>query len=217
MYRKLLSRPNARLLPVALALTLALIFLGAPAASCDVLINEILAGPTQDWNGDGAVSSRDDEWLELYNAGTIPVNLADYLMSDTDSTIRYQFSGSLGPGERVVVFGAQAVQWQRDTGASVAGLSLNNSGDTVRLWRIVVSDTNMVDAYVYKSHETVADRASGREPDGGIWALFDGLNPYTGSLEPGGNGCLPTPGAANECDPTQVSEGTWGRVKNVYR
>ena len=83
--------------------------------------------------------------------------------------------------------------------------------------RVVVGDTIMVDAYVYKSHETVVDRASGREPDGGTWALFDGLNPYTGGLEPAGNGCQPTPGAANECEPTQVSEGTWGRVKNVYR
>ena len=31
------------------------------------------------------------------------------------------------------------------------------------------------------------------------WVLFDGLNPYTGSLEPGGSGCVPTPGLANLC------------------
>jgi hypothetical protein len=217
MCKNLLTRPSVRLVPVAIAFALAFIFLGAPAASCDVLINEILAGPTLDWNGDGAVSSRDDEWLELYNAGTIPVNLADYLMSDADSTVRYQFNGSLGPAERALVYGSQAVEWQRDNGASVAGLSLNNSGDAVRLWQIVVNDTIMVDAYVYKSHETLGDRASGREPDGGIWALFDGINPYTGGLEPGGNGCQPTPGETNKCEATQLSEETWGRIKGVYR
>lgn len=217
MDKYLLGVWSLRVAPVAVALALGVLTLGAPAASCEILINEILAGPTQDWNGDAAVSSRDDEWLELYNAGTAPVNLADYLMSDADSTIRYRFHGSLGPGEWTVVYGAEAVQWQRDNGVSVAGLSLNNAGDTVRLWRVVVGDTIMVDAYGYKSHETSGDRASGREPDGGSWALFDGLNPYTGTLEPGGNGCQPTPGESNQCDATQLSERSWGRIKGVYR
>jgi hypothetical protein len=202
------------LAPIA---TLAFLFLDAPAVPCEVLLNEILAGPTQDWNGDGTVSSRDDEWLEVFNAGTASADMSAFLMSDADSTLRYQFGGMLLPGERVLVFGSQAVQWQRDNGFSIAGLSLNNSGDTVRLWRVMAGDTVMVDAYLYKSHETSGDRASGREPDGGPWALFDGLNPYTGSLEPAGNSCRPTPGAANECDATQTHEGTWGRIKKTYR
>lgn len=213
MCKNLLPHPKVLLVPAAFAILL----LGAPAASCEVLLNEMLAGPTLDWNGDGAVSSRDDEWLEIVNAGSASVDLSDYLMSDADSTVRYRFSGSLAPGERALVFGAEVVEWQRDAGVAVAGLSLNNSGDTVRLWRIVVDDTIMVDAYVYKSHETSGDRASGREPDGGAWTLFDGLNPYTGGLDPSGNGCQPTPGEANKCDTTQLSEETWGRVKGVYR
>ena len=75
----------------------------------------------------------------------------------------------------------------------------------------------MVDSYAYKSHETSTDRASGREPDGGTWVIFDGLNPYSGSQEPGGNGCEPTVGQTNECTATQTSEHSWGVVKSVYR
>ena len=49
------------------------------------------------------------------------------------------------------------------------------------------------------------------------WALFDGLNVYTGSLEPASTQCLPTPGAANQCGPTPARPGTWGRLKATYR
>jgi len=46
-----------------------------------------------------------------------------------------------------------------------------------------------VDSKGYLSHEAGADRAVGRAPDGsGGWALFDGLNPYTGSTPPIGTG-----------------------------
>ncbi len=191
--------------------------LHAPAASCDVLLNEILAAPAQDWNGDGTQSSRDDEWIEIVNTGAAIVPLDDLLVSDADSTIRIRLSGSLAPQARLVIYGGDASEWQRDNGRTVTGLSLNNAGDTVRLWQIVGPDTVAVDAYAYKSHESASERASGRLPDGGAWSLFDGLNPYSGSAEPAGNGCDPTPGAANQCDSTPTQSATWGRVKSAYR
>jgi hypothetical protein len=203
---------------VAAPLALALLALDAPACPCDVLLNEILAGPGRDWNGDGAVSSRDDEWIEIINTGSGAIDLSGYLLSDADSTLRYGFSGVLGPGERRLVFGLEAVDWQKATGRPVAGLSLNNAGDTVRLFRAMGADTLLVDAYGYKSHEAAMDRASGRRPDGGsAWALLDGLNPYTGSLDPVATGCLPTPGLANACPATGSRLSTWGRMKGAYR
>jgi hypothetical protein len=202
---------------LAVPLVLAALVLDAPACPCDVLLNEILAGPGRDWNGDGAVSSRDDEWVELVNTGSAAVDLAGYLLSDADSTFRYVFSGVLGAGERRVVFGLQAVDWQRATGRAISGLSLNNSGDTVRLFLAMGADTVMVDAYGYKSHEAATDRASGRRPDGGVWTLFDGLNVYTGTLEPPSTQCLPSPGAVNQCGPTEARPSTWGRIKQAYR
>jgi len=190
--------------------------LQAPAASCDILLNEILAAPAQDWNGDGEVSSRDDEWVELYNSGAASADLSDLLLSDADSTIRIRLTGTLGAGEWLVVYGGHASGWQSDNGRSVTGLSLNNAGDVVRLWQVQGPDTVQIDAYQYKSHESTSDRASGRQPDGGDWTLFDGLNPYGGSQEPAGTGCDPSPGAGNDCV-TQAQTSTWGRVKGAYR
>jgi len=196
---------------------LGLLSLNAPAATCDILLNEILSAPARDWNGDGVVSARDDEWIEIWNGGGGAVDLTGYLVSDADSTIRFAFSGTLGPAEHRVVYGIQAVDWQRANGRSVAGLSLNNSGDTVRLWHIVGPDTVLVDAYAYKSHEGANDRSTGREPDGGAWALFDGLDPYTGSLDPGPTGCAPSPGDPNLCHASRAEPVTWGRLKSIYR
>lgn len=205
-------------MPAILAtLVVAVLALDAPAAPCEVLLNEILAAPTQDWNTDGTVSSRDDEWVELINIGTAEVDLSAFMISDKDSTIRFRFAGSLSPGARAVVFGSDAVAWQQANDRTSSGLSLNNSGDTVRLWQVAGAETLMVDAYAYKSHETSGDRASGRQPDGGTWVIFDGLNPYSGSQEPAGNGCEPTVGQPNECVPTQTSENSWGVIKSVYR
>jgi hypothetical protein len=197
--------------------TMGLFVLNAPAAPCDILLNEILSAPARDWNGDGVVNARDDEWVEIWNGGLSSVDLTGYFITDADSTPRYAFTGSIGPNEHRVVYGNQAVDWQRANGRSVAGLSLNNSGDTVRLWRVIGPDTLLVDAYAYKSHEGGNDRASGREPDGGVWSLFDGLNLYTGSLDPGSTGCQPSPGATNVCPATRAEPVTWGRLKSMYR
>ena len=199
------------------ALAALALFLDAPAAPCEILLNEILAAPSVDWDGDGTYSSRNDEWVEIVNVGTASVDLSQFLLSDADTTIRFQFQGVLAPDEHFLVFGGEAVAWQQDQGRPVTGLSLNNAGDTVRLWQILGSDTVMVDAYQYKSHEATAERSSGRQPDGGAWVLFDALNPYSGSQEPQGTGCQPTPGEKNECTATPVSEVSWGRVKRAYR
>ena len=50
-----------------------------PRTTCaapDVRLSEILAGPARDWDGSGAVSSRDDEWIEIVNGGSGTTDLA---------------------------------------------------------------------------------------------------------------------------------------------
>jgi hypothetical protein len=178
------------------------------------VLNEILAGPARDWSGDGAFDARDDEWLEVRNAGGASVDLAAYRVADADSTIRYAFSGMLLPGEVALVTGATAIEWQRSVGRTATGLSLNNSGDTVHLFRIDGADTVLVDQKVYNSIEGASDRATGRLGDS--WILFDSLNPYGGSGQPSGTGCPPTPGGQNGCT-TKVDETTWGWIKANLR
>lgn len=182
-----------------------------------LLLNEFLAGPARDWDGNGAVSTRDDEWIEVYNSGPEALDLAPFLITDGDRLPRYAFSGTLGPGERRVVFGRESYDWEKANGFAAYGLSLSNTSDTVMLWQVAGAETLLVDSYAYQSHEAAADRAVGRKSDGGSWVLLDGLNPYVGTTPPLGTGCMPTPGLVNVCESTPARNPTWGRLKSLYR
>lgn len=203
-------------LVVAVALAVAMRF--APPVRAQgtggLVLNEILAGPARDWDSDGVFDARKDEWVEIKNNGASPIDLAAYRLADADSTIRYAFSGSVMPGSALLVTGTVALDWQRAVGRTATGLSLNNSGDTVHLFRIDGADTIAVDVKRYNSIEGASDRSAGRFGAG--WALFDALNAYTGSGEPKGTGCPPTPGSENGCT-TKVSSTTWGWIKASYR
>lgn len=193
-----------------------------------IVINEVMADPASDWNGDSTYSYKYDEWVEIYNAGNEAVNLASFWLGDADSSLLYNFTGGLGAGRHRIVYGSDAVEWQSANGKPTVGLRLNNSGDTVMLWRVPEDSTGLPlngaqaepvleDSYPYISHEAENDRSTGLLPDGGSSRmLFDGLNPYTGSQIPQGEGCVPTPGGRNGC-PTPVERRSWGSVKTVYR
>jgi len=178
-------------------------------------ISEILAGPARDWDGDGVYDSRKDEWLELVNTDSFPLDLAAYRVSDADSTIRYELSGTLQAGAALLVTGSMAENQQRSLGHTVSGLSLNNSGDTVILFGVEGGDTVRVDGKSYNSIEGATDRSTGWISNPSSWVLFDALNPYSGSGEPKGTGCAPTPGGRNGC-PTGVTGTTWGKIKRQF-
>lgn len=193
----------------------------APDVSAQVYLNEVLADPAADWDGDGQLGSKDDEWVEIVNIGASTVDLSCYRLADASGGFewRFAFAGSLAPGEVRVVFGSDALAWQGANGFPSFGLSLNNGGDTVYLYDVAGEDTVVVDTYAYASHEVADDRSTGRSPDGnGEWTVFDGLNPYSGSTPPLGNGCVPTPGAPNACVPgVPVENSTWGKVKERFK
>lgn len=179
-------------------------------------LNEILAAPARDWDGSGTFSSRDDEWIELVNTGSVPLDLAPWFVTDGDSVPRMGFSGTLAPGAVLLVTGGASVAWERANGHPVFGLSLGNTGDRVLLWRVTGPDTVLVDEYAYRTHECAADRAVGRGPDG-VWRLEDALNPYTGTASPGPTGCAPTPGTPNSCGTVEAVRTTWTRLKRRWR
>jgi hypothetical protein len=210
-------------LPLALGLTLHLTASAAircvspAAAATGVRLNEILAGPARDWDGSGAFSSRDDEWVEIANAGAASASLTGFFVTDGDSIPRYAFTGTLAAGAVLLVTGKMSYDWEKANAQPAYGLSLGNSGDSVILWQVSGADTVLVDSYTFKSHEAAADRSAGRSQATGAWQLFDGLNPYTGTLTPAGNSCAPTPGGVNTCTSTPARTTTWGAIKAAYR
>ncbi|NOT34450.1 MAG: lamin tail domain-containing protein [Candidatus Eisenbacteria bacterium] len=186
-------------------------------AESPLRLSEICAGPTRDWNLDGLTSSRDDEWIEVVNTGATPVALDGHLIMDGDSLVRIALTGTLGAGEHRVIFGKESWDWERANAQPAFGFSLGNNGDRVTLWQVVGVDTSRVDGYTFTSHQAAADRSVGRSPGTDFWMLFDALNPYSGSLQPPGTGCAPTPGAPNDCGMTPSRSATWGELKSRYR
>lgn len=191
----------------------------APASVAQIRLNEILADPGTDWNGDGTIDSKLDEWVEIVNTSTSQVDLSKYRLSDLSAATDFRFalSGMIGPGEVKVYFGSDVVAWQAANGVSQLGLSLNNSGDTVYLYAVNGTDIATDDTYAYATAEVLDDRSTGRLPQGtGGWVIFDAMNPYTGAQPPTPTGCSPSPGQAPSC-PTPTHSSTWGKIKALYR
>lgn len=192
----------------------------APPSGAQIQLNEILADPASDWDSDGVLSSKSDEWVEIVNNSPFVVDLSCYRLVDLSggTTWRYGFAGTLAPGSVFTVYGSDAVSWQSANGFPALGLSLNNAGDTVFLYDVSVGDTVVVDEYTYQSFETIDDRSVGRRADlPSEWVIFDALNPYGGTNSPFGNGCEPTPNGINSCgSPVPTHDTTWGAVKELF-
>ena len=201
-----------------LSLALLVFVAGAPVQADTALhLNELLPGPARDWDGSGAFSSRDDEWVEVVNTALGVLDVSSFYLTDGDSIPRFGFTGTLEAGEHRVIFGRESVDWERATGHPVFGFSLGNSGDAILLWQVVGADSMVVEEYHYTSHEAAADRAIGRAPDAtGPWTLFDSLDPYSGTIAPPGTGCAPTPGQPNQCNTTPSRHVSWGDLKARY-
>lgn len=199
------------------ALLLAALVAPATAPACAaVVLNEILADPARDWNLDGTISSRDDEWVEIVNNGTEWVNLAGYRLAGPDSVWRYEFSGVLAPGAVQLVTGRQSYDWEQANGFPAFGLRLGNTGGELDLFLLADGPPVRLDGYAWADHEAEDDRSSGRGPDGSPeWLLMDGYNPYGGTAIPTGSGCFPSPGQRLSC-PTPVEATTWGGVKALF-
>ncbi len=215
-----LSRPIPVLLLLCLMLT---VFWLAPNARAELIINEILGDPNQDWDGDGQVSYRGDEWIEVLNNGASTEDLADFWLKDIfGDNMHLQLSGFLDSGAVAVFYGSDAMLWQADHGETITGFSINNTGDTIELFRTVTDGTGsslvMIHRVILNNHEVEDDRSSGWDPDTELWSMFDALNPYNGSNEPQGSDCLPTPGELNVCNPlVPVAATSWGNLKSQYR
>jgi len=178
-----------------------------------------MADPDSDWDGNGSYSYRDDEFVEIFNPGPGPLPLDGLFLADELGGYVFGFTGTLAEGAVRVVYGSESVAWEQANGQAATGLRLGNDGDTVQLVQVIEGVSTTVDAYTYTTYEAEDDRASGRNPDGGTWELFDALNPYAGETPPAGNGLPPSPGGPNGMEdppPSPVAERSWGQIKALY-
>ena len=117
-------------------------FAGCPTAPpADWIINEIHADPDAtngDANGDGTVSTTDDEFVEIFNDSGAPMDISGWTLSDAVG-VKHTFpGGTVVPDQcAVVVFGGGTPTGTFEDAivqtATTGGLGLTNGGDSVIL------------------------------------------------------------------------------------
>jgi hypothetical protein len=126
-----------------------------------VVINEVLIRPRYDWEGTGGVTTA-DEYIELYNSGSLPVYLKGWWLDDVagGGSSPYDLPGvTISPKGLAVFFRTKTK------------IVLNDSGDTVRL---LAPDGRLIDQISYLRIRA-ANLSYGRLTDGsdnmryGLW------------------------------------------------
>ncbi len=169
----------------------------APQA-VSLVINEYLADPPAgsagDANGDGTRDAAQDEFVEVVNTSSTPLNVGGFTISDS-TQIRFTFpAGTTIPGgEASVVFGGGSPMGSFGNAAAnglvfktgSGGLSLNNGGDTIT---IKDNSSATIATLTYSAVEGGAHQSITRSPD--ITGAF-----VTHSSAAGSGGTLFSPGA----------------------
>jgi len=151
---------------------------GAPDV---LLLNEVLPAPRNDYNGDGLVDG-EDEYIELYNPGQLPMPLTGWTLldGDDDATAHHMTFGVgrfLGGGERLLLL------------HKANRLSLRNDGGVVRLLDPGGGERDRVtwDA------DLTRGRSVARLPDGGAWVWSADATPGAANTNTGVNNFAPWP------------------------
>jgi hypothetical protein len=125
-------------------------------AASGIYINEFMANP----------GPNNTEWIELYNNLSSSVDLAGWSLDDNGGSTAFTIPNNISiPGKGFLLFYA-----------NVTKISLNNNGDSVRLFD---NSRRLADSVTYASSQ--ANVSLGRVPDSGNWV----------------NLTISTPGASN--------------------
>jgi Lamin Tail Domain/Secretion system C-terminal sorting domain len=128
-----------------------------------IVINEILADPDEDTNGDNVLDTKDDEFIEFVNNNGSDVDISGWQIFDQVNSNHTFQEGTIVPdGESIVVFGGGnpsgipgLVQVSSD-----GDLSLNNSNETIAL-----KDKNGIIVASYSYTSTSKGKSLARNPD----------------------------------------------------
>ncbi len=135
-------------------------------------INEFLALNSSCCPDNSSGTAEFDDWIEIYNAGTTPVDINGYYLSDNNGNpFKFRIEGST-----VIPAGGFLLIWADEQGSQGklhANFQLSGSGEEVGLYYI---DGRTIDFRTYGSQ---AENVSfGRTPDGGdTWRNFSAPTP----------------------------------------
>jgi hypothetical protein len=137
-----------------------------------ILINEFLAdnaGTIADEYGEY------DDWIELYNAGSSPIDLGGMYLTDTLATpAKWQI-----PSPMVLAAHEYLLFWADSTtsqGPMHTSFGLSKSGEAVGLYDTDANGHQRIDTYTFGSQTT--NRSTGRSSDGAAsWQVFTSPTP----------------------------------------
>ncbi|MEL7531662.1 MAG: lamin tail domain-containing protein, partial [Bacteroidota bacterium] len=180
----------------------------------DLYINELLAN-----NGNGIIDEfgQDEDWVELHNAGSSPVNIGGlYLTDNFSNPDKWQIAAP-----ELIPAGGFALIWLDDDpgqgGLHANNIKLSRSGDELALVQIINNDTTFLDSVSFGPQAT--DVAFGRTLDGaGTWQLLSPSTPNASNNASGQLVSTPqfslTPGMYTGTQSIQISSSTSG--VNIY-
>ncbi|MCD4693031.1 MAG: lamin tail domain-containing protein [Calditrichales bacterium] len=157
--------------------TLLLVLIAAVSAESQTLfINEFMA------SNDAAVTDENgeyDDWIEIYNAGSEPVDIGGmYLTDDLSDPTTWQIPAAY-PDSTTIQPGGFLVLWadkESEQGVLHLELKLSGDGEQIGLVQVVDTDTMFVDSLTYTAQTT--DISYARFPDGSsTWKFFDQSTP----------------------------------------
>lgn len=147
------------------------------SAGIALRINEFMAD-NETTLPDPANSSSYPDWIELYNSGTLPVDLNGlYLTDDLNDLTQFQINESLilRPQEFMLFYADN----DPEEGARHLNFRLSSNGETIAL--VDRDGTTILDSYTFGAQQ--ADISEGRSPDGtDNWRFFE--TPTPGSSNP---------------------------------
>ena len=162
-----------------------------PILTYPLFISEVLAdppeGPAGDANRDGQYDPHEDEFIELYNAGPVPVSLAGWRLGDAGSLsdyFRFPAKAIIAPRSYVVLFGGGnplgfTIPVYTDDGT--IGDGLTNSGESIHL----LNDHGHEAASLFQSTWPYAQSIVRTPPDGGAFVPHKTASPNGAPLSPG--------------------------------